>query len=755
MTSQKHWLLVLLLLCLLLPWGAQAETLSVTVPVWGGSVEIQSTLIENEHWLFLPSGVKLERIALHLPDGSTVPFPQEYTEDDGVFSAVLDGLSIRAMRSENIRSFFFFSDDPVNYGRSYIDEAFQHSTRTSGFFALLDDDACMVHHAGRVRTLRGRGNGTWTEEKKPYQFKLEDRTNLLDTGNPDERSRTWILLALSRDGTYLHDRITFDLARELGDTTASASEHVNLYYDGEYRGLYLLCEKTEIGEGRIDVLDYDKLIEGWNDSIGQYDLEALPAAKAVNRYGNEFSYIEGVAEAGMPSDGSFLLEMESVGFSLTDRCWFSLSDGSVLASKNPENATESMMRYISEYTEEARQTLAHRGVHPETGLTLEEAFDVKAFALSALISDFSGNLDSYHHSSTYFVLPAGQKRFLPGPPWDYDLAYRYLTEKADAKDASGFHYKTGWLPDFYSCRVFRKELQALCSEAFPSAIEEILLGTEPGHSLRPLDDYIAEIDAARRMNEKIWPIFTDDRLHFGDSFEEEIALLRSYLRERCEWLCQTVLGWPMEDAETIEIWSDAPYVHIDGSVRFCTQPWSNAKVVSFDYEQLTEATEERYALWQMNAVLAPTDGLSFVNPAVTVNGTPVEAVLQTDGTLLLSFAFEDPSYRPVDAYGTDIGLVYDYETYIARYPEVAEACDYDPELVMDYFLYDGMYEGHQGNAFFYPPDILLNNRWLGDMYGEDWSLYYMDYAAFGYTEWSLPKHALFDLKPLPLPAEVP
>lgn len=729
---------------------AQAEELSAVVPITGGTVEISSTVIDGEHWLFLPSQTGLQRVTLQA-DGVSRPFPAQFTEEDGVITVDVDDLTLHVMCSENIRSLFLFSDDPEQQGRAYIESAYKHSTSTTASMAILSADG-HVDHIGKIAKLRGRGNGTWRgNPKKPYQFKLESRMDLLDTGNPAERNRTWVLLAMASDSTYLHDRITLDLAKELGDETASYCEHVNLYYDGVYCGLYLLCEKTEINSGRIDELDYDKLIESWNQHLGALDLDALPSANGQNRFGNEFTYLQDVPETGNPGAGAFLVEMENEWLTLSDPCWFRLSNGSMLASKNPEKASESMMRYISERLEEAWQTLQHRGINPETGRTLADDFDIEAFARSVLISEWSNNQDSYIFSSTYFILPAGESRFEPGPPWDFDLAYRYRSNLDFVLDASGFRSKTGWIPSFLNCPEFVKELQRQCQEQFVPTVETILLGTETGAHLKSIDAYVAEIDAARRMDEKIWDtVQSGGRFIEMHDFETDIALLKQFLAERSEWMLETVEGWDPDGADQVELWADASYVHIDGNLRLQPNPWVNAEVVSCTYEKISDATEDTYALWWLDAVVAPLDGFFFSSPVVTVNGTEVDFTMLEDGTLSFSFLFEDPSYRPVDAYGEDIGLVYDYDTYVRLYPEVAEACDDDPELVMDYFLYDGMYEGHQGNLFFQPSEILLNNPKLEETLGEDWWNYYTDYISYGWMEWKLPSSARFELNVLPI-----
>lgn len=741
-----RWLQWLFLFSMLMCSCALAEELSVLVPVRGGTVEIQATVIDGEYWFFLPSDTDITRLAVRQPDGSAFPYIHSLSEEDGIFTAHNEEKTLHFMRSENIRSVFLFSDDPENQGRAYIDNSDGHSVYTSGSLLLLGENGA-VDHAEKIKKLRGRGNGTWHWEKKPYQLKLRDKVDLLDSGDTNERERTWILLAMATDGTYLHDRLTFDLAHELGDQTASNSEHVNLYYDGEYRGLYLLCEKTEIGSGRIDELDYDNIIEMLFKYSGRSDLASLSSAQDQNRFNNSFSYTENLEETSFPGAGAFLLELETEGRTLSDPCWFLLSNGTLFASKNPEQASRTMMLYISERLEEALQTLQNRGVHPSNGRTVSDDFDIEAFARSILLSEFSGNLDSYLYSSTYFVLPAEEKRFLPGPPWDYDLAYRYPVRGDAMLDATGLRDRKGWIPSFLACAEMRAAIETICKNKLFSTIYDILLGTTQGVYLHSIDDYVSQIDAARRMNEIIWETVQDERLVYGNSFEEEIDLLKQYLFERGEWLAELISEWD-SSPEQFSLWADAAYTNVEGDLAIGVYPWSNIQIESYEWKEIAEATEDNYAVWQVDLFLSAKDDRLFTNPVVTINGTSVTAIPSDDGTLSVSFTFEDPSYRPFDAYGEDIGMVYNYDIYTRRYPEVAKMCDYDQELVLDYFLDEGMYEGHKANAYFSPSEILYTNQYIEDFLGTDWWLYYQEYLAYGYSEWLLPENARFEIQVL-------
>ena len=63
-----------------------------------------------------------------------------------------------------------------------------------------------------LEAIKGRGNFTWTLEKKPYQIKFDSSTPVL--GMPT--AKTWILLANHADPSLLRNKVAYDLAAEFG-----------------------------------------------------------------------------------------------------------------------------------------------------------------------------------------------------------------------------------------------------------------------------------------------------------------------------------------------------------------------------------------------------------------------------------------------------------------------------------------------------------------------------------------------------------
>jgi len=487
---------------------------------------------------------------------------------------------------------------------------------------------------------------------------------------------------------------------------------------------------VEMGTGRIEGRDYDDLIEEWNQNAGVTDLESLAVGTAENRFGKPFTYIEGLQDSDWLNAGTYLLEMEIPNRTLSDRCWFHMMDNTTIALKNPENASEAMVRYISERLIEARATLQNKGVNPENGRTIEDDFHVDAFARLVLINELAYNIDGFSWSSTWFVLPEGSERFEPGPPWDFDLGWHYLTS---GTNGTGAKTETGWMADFYQCEAFSERIRQIWRDELYPMVTEILLGEGQGKYLRSLTAYEAEIAQSASLNSMLWPVYTDWRLMYAESWQEEYALLRQFITERSEWMHRSIAE---EDEGYTEITFDVIWSHPQDGLLVRFAPWSKLRLVSCESALCEEATEEDYAIYQAEIVIEKPEG--FASGNVLLNGTELKGEIMEDGRLRLLIAFEDRSYRPVDYYGEDIGLIYNYDVYIERYPEVLDICGDDPEAVMNYFCDEGMYEGHQGNAFFHPEEVLRYNPAMEGYLGTDWQNYYWDFLGYGHDEgWML------------------
>lgn len=99
--------------------------------------------------------------------------------------------------------------------------------------------------------IRGRGNTTWEMPKKPYRIKFDKKTNLFGFG----KAKSWVLIANYGDQSFLRNVLAYETGNLLGEDYTTKTQFINLYLNGMYQGLYLLCEQTEIGSSRVNVSD--------------------------------------------------------------------------------------------------------------------------------------------------------------------------------------------------------------------------------------------------------------------------------------------------------------------------------------------------------------------------------------------------------------------------------------------------------------------------------------------------------------------
>ena len=127
--------------------------------------------------------------------------------------------------------------------------------------------------------IRGRGNSTWSTEKKPYKIKLENEENLFGMGT----NKHWALIANYYDNSLIRNRITYFLGERLGMEYTPQLVPVDVFMNGTYLGNYYLCEQVRIGNSRVDIGDLEEISVDETNITGGYLL-------GLNPYGNEEGY---------------------------------------------------------------------------------------------------------------------------------------------------------------------------------------------------------------------------------------------------------------------------------------------------------------------------------------------------------------------------------------------------------------------------------------------------------------------------------
>ena len=406
---------------------------------------------------------------------------------------------------------------------------------TEGRAVYTEADGSITYN-GALTQLKGRGNNSFRYLKKPWQIKLAEKAPLAGAGE----AKTWVLLAEWTDISLLRNRIVLDMSREIGLRNAVKCAHADVWINGLYQGLYLVCEKIQIGKERIPAANLEKATEKVNP-------EPLNPGKLVTAKGGEFPLIRSYPAIQDPEDitGGYIATIEKFP-RMRDYVipGFRTAQGLSVKIKEPTCPSKAQAEYLARRITEMQEALiAEDGVHPATGKRFEEYLDTDSFARRFLIEDWSKNYD-YAGGSQFLYKDSDRTDPLiyAGPSWDYDLSFGNMKDRGYSP--GGRHVTQSqrtsniwWLLSRHE--PFMEQVRRIWREAFRPAAAVLLGEAEkaPGGCLRSLEEYRAEIEASAAMNFTRWGVNSEaGAKEAGGSFDHAVRYLRNWIAERTAWM---------------------------------------------------------------------------------------------------------------------------------------------------------------------------------------------------------------------------
>lgn len=512
---------------------------------------------DGSQYLFLPASADLNKLALSVDTqnctnptvelqgskgteklGKTVNVTKLADADDGLYTltVLINGKAagtVCVAQSENLSALYITSDDPSAQGRDFVDAS--KSNIATAQMLLVDKDGKAVYD-GALTQLKARGNTTFTvAEKKSYQIKLGKKSDLVACG---EKVKTWTLLAGYNDATFLHDKLFKDLAASLGMPYTAASDWVDLYYDGVYRGTYLVSEKNAVNKTGVDITDMEDAYAGVNADYGSN----MTTATAENRYGQTYQYTTGLTEPANIT-GGYLLELNGTKLSGTpepkydEASGFITGKGSAMNVKSPEWCGKDAMAYISEYYQAFEDAVYaqdadgnYTGYNAQTGKYYYEYCDLTSLVQAYLLQSLSGNSDAFY-SSLFFYKDADGLMYA-GPVWDMESTC-----------GSGWNGYIGPDNDFINGRYLVTALLKI--PGFRAAVSNYYHDTFLAQAQQLVGDDgkvmtgAARLSASAAMNYRQWPLIRvgnpNQSSHFwpaGTTYADTVADMNDWLTAR-------------------------------------------------------------------------------------------------------------------------------------------------------------------------------------------------------------------------------
>ena len=366
------------------------------------------------------------------------------------------------------------------------------------YISIVSDGGTKILEAGDAQ-MKGRGNGSWTFPKKPFQIKFNKKTNVLDA---PAKAKKWTLINNYGDRTLMRNKVAFEMSRVVGMEYTPYCTFVDVIYNGEYEGSYQLCDQVEAKSDRVELT------------------EMLPED------------IEGEALTG-----GYFIEIDA--YANQEKSWFTSAGGIPVTIKTPDEdeIVREQSLYIEDHFNKLESALFSSDFTDEE-LGYRRYLDLESFLKYFIICELDGNLDSFW--STYMKKERGDERFHVGPVWDVDLGFQNYGSPYPVDNMSDFLYthqdasKANGMERFVSRIVKEDPLAAFqLNRLWFELRSDGTLSYEYFDQL--IDQWAAELDESQRLNFTRWPILNQSvqkgQRVFG-SYQGEINNVKSYLKAR-------------------------------------------------------------------------------------------------------------------------------------------------------------------------------------------------------------------------------
>lgn len=360
---------------------------------------------------------------------------------------------------------------------------------TKGTIALTNCDERYAFEEMDME-IRGRGNNSWSYEKKSYRIKFSEKINFM--GVAKDANKSWNLIANMCDHTLLRNYTALKFAAMMPNIGFSpACVNVEVYLNGAYRGVYLMCEAIQIKDGRVDI--HDNPEEG--------------------------------------TDIGYLIQLtnyaESPKFDVGGRTYEIKND----LSTDTDLAWEQSL-YIQDYVWQCYEAIVNGNRED-----IERLIDLPSVIDTYIVEETVKNLD-VGWDSFYLYKGKGGKLYL-GPIWDFDLSLgnadegcQYYTDLHAAQNLMG--QSNLWYYTLMSYDWFRD----MVAERYQSAEVQKIIGSLHGMIQNEVD---ANYNSLKRNFDR-WQIFgqrmnreTHDVVKLKN-YDEHYNYLLNWLDNRIDWM---------------------------------------------------------------------------------------------------------------------------------------------------------------------------------------------------------------------------
>ena len=368
--------------------------------------------------------------------------------------------------------------------------------------------------------VRYRGNSTYNDSpKKAYSLRTleqplhrcynKQKVALLGMGKDDN----WALLAPYSDKSMMRDLLAFEISRPWMEYVPEG-RYCELFLDGTYYGVYILCEVVSRGKSRLHL---DNPGQRGDELTGGYLLEV--DCNDEKTYTSKYPPVK--------ADGT----------PLTDR-------RIIIQYKHPDydELSTAQLNYIHGRIDRMEQALA-------AGTGYENHLDVMSFIDYQIAMEMGHNVDGYRLSGKFYKRRDSTDPRFKMAVWDMNQAYgntnrlegwrtdTWIYQSNDLMYREGEVYLVPfWWQRLNSDPQYTARLKQRWAQYRSSTLdEERLMAT-----VDSLANVLTACGAIDR-NSQAWPrwgVWVWPNKYVAQSFDDEVSYLKQWLHDRLAWMDQ-------------------------------------------------------------------------------------------------------------------------------------------------------------------------------------------------------------------------
>ncbi len=343
--------------------------------------------------------------------------------------------------------------------------------------------------------IRLRGNTTKNFPKKPYRIKFDKKQSLFGL----EKAKSWVLLADYIDPSTLHNHAAMSIASEMpGLSFTTTPNKVNVYLNGEFQGLYTLCEQVQENEGRMNI-ELDEITD---------EMQEL----------KDFNFF-------ISMDKSVRLDSDAI----RDETYFYLEEyDRYFELKYPEKDAfvseeqfDSFFSQLKTYVKYILDAFINKEIE-----TIKKETNINSLIDFLIVDQIMGEIDhasksfNMYYTNTSSETENGKLNF--GPVWDYDYALftSFTGEPNMEYDVSNGIYiaNNPFYRSIYEIDEFYELIKQRYTKYGEPALEKYLA---------KYDALVLSIEKSTQLNGNLWYKEYDN-----DIVEKNIIFLKEFLENR-------------------------------------------------------------------------------------------------------------------------------------------------------------------------------------------------------------------------------